>query len=166
MCKRKLLSIVAMAVLMSGPVWADLIQVHMQLLGPQGGSLYAGTADVANGVEFAPFHAISFDFTGGGAVTFQPLVSGNFIAYDAIFTVAAGTPFRGVSTLLPAAGDYRLSYDPVQQAILFHHSMGYDAPGTVLRFQADPAHAPEPSSLLLFGTGVLVAARLVRRRSG
>ncbi len=166
MNQRMLLGLLLIALLISIPARADQIQVQLQLRSASGTLLYSASSYISDPVvEFKPFNQLSFDFTGAGDVTFHPLVSASFIAYDAIFTVT--TPhleFWAVSPLLPATAKYSLSLDPGKHAIILHHFAGADGPATLLGFHADVKHLPEPSSLLLMGTGLIFVAGVLRRR--
>ena len=165
MCKRTLLLFIVTALLVARPASADTIRVQMDLRLPQGTLLYSAVADVSPAaVEFTPFGQLRFDFTGQGNVDFQPLISARFIAYDAVFKIL--TPhvwFAGVSSLTPVTSKYSLSYDDVHDTIVFHHFAGNDTPDSALQFHFQTAHAPEPSSLLLLGTGLIFAAGVLRR---
>ena len=166
MCKRTLLLFFVTALLVARPARADTIRVQMDLRMPQGTLLYSAIADMSpTAVEFTPFGQLRFDFTGQGNVAFQPLISAKFIAYDAIFKIL--TPdlwFASVSSLAPVTTKYSVRYDEVRDSIVFHHFAGNDTPDSALQFQFQTAHAPEPSSLVLLGTGLMVAAGVLRRR--
>lgn len=169
------LLLIALLFSMVAPAHADTLGIELQLKLPSGALLYTGNANLSDTtVEFKPCNQLSFDFTGAGGFTFRPLASTNFVAYDAFFTVT--TPlvwFSGVSGLTPSSVQYSVAYDPLHKAIVFHHNKGYDTPATVLHFQyqtedppppQQPAHVPEPSSLVLLGSGLLLTAGVLRRR--
>lgn len=148
------------------PARADPILVQAQLV--RGTNLlYSATAVVSDtAVEFTPCNQLFFDFTSGGGVTFHPLNSGTFVAYDVVFTVV--TPhwgFTGFSPLTPSNPKYWLDYDPLHKSVVFHHLAGIDSPSNVMKFQVQAQHMPEPGSFVLLGTGLLLAARMVRRRT-
>ncbi len=173
MQQRTLLLFMLIALLVALPARADQIGVKLELWSAQGTLLYTASAYIVDpGVEFKPYNQLSFDFTGGD-VSFRPLVSAYFTAYDAIFTVI--TPqvwFGGVSPLGVLAGQYSVAYDPAKAAIIFHHAAGADTSSNLLSFHAELAHSPgvnifhspEPSSLVLLGTGLIFTAGVLRRR--
>ena len=145
---------------------AGLIGLDIRLEMPQTVPPFDGTETVVDpGVEFMPFGQLSWDFFDDGNVVFQPLISGSFITYDAIFTIQTpGMEFTGVSGL--SGGDltnYSVLFDSSTNAVIMHHVDGADVFTNNLSFNVTTNAVPEPSTILLLGAG-LAGVGFMRRR--